>query len=651
MSAPSALAVQPVARPRGLCLILKVTDACNARCRFCSVGEARGARLDDARLERLTRQLSRLVQARHLERLTVALHGGEPTLLGADFLDRACEALRTVAPVVEFNMQTNLLNWDEPLTRLVERQRIRLGTSVDPLTRQRTAAGGEDSYPRWLETFLTLAGRGLAPGAIFVVTTAALGRERELVRFAQGLSTLVGKGVGLQVNPLYPQGRARQLDLVPTPEQFGAFLVTVYRHWVEAGCPFPLTPMRQLVDALGPNPCSSLSCSFLGQCADTHLGIDGALNVAGCGRRLDSQAFYGNLSRQDLIEILEEAQERQSVRGRASALYAGACAECRYWSVCHGGCPDDASLRQGSVRERSHFCESYRALFTAIEAAPPPRERVRKPRPPARPARAEGSCSGQPAGPREIVVSRDPGQVTGAGRDVWLVADDPRIFRYDSPLAPPSEGFLRIWLHNAHAARLTLFEDLARSARVEFVLHEAAGIVDAAQLLNGLRARIALDVRGLLTEPEGAEALLGLLQRFLTDPSWASPIQPFADLLRCALEPARTTGYRSRTGDWVRLGRRISGDPALTPAFVDPPLEPARSLVPWLLERASCLSCEEFRLCGGVVYVGGQCSSAGRCLIDRVHQAAAEIRSALAPSATDPPPGGGPAGAGAGAPI
>ena len=55
------------------------------------------------------------------------------------------------------------------------------------------------------------------------------------------------------------------------------------------------------------------------------VGIDHGLNVAGCGRRLDAGAFFGNLRRTRLATLLETSDEKRLIASRAAGDRSWAC--------------------------------------------------------------------------------------------------------------------------------------------------------------------------------------------------------------------------------------------------------------------------------------------------------------------------------------
>ena len=231
------------------------------------------------------------------------------------------------------------------------------------------------SFWRWLSTYIALSRQGAAPGAIYVVTKNSLGRAEEIYSICEALGNLVSQKFALQINHVYKQGMASQPDssIAISPQEFGRFLVDIWKIWERRGRSVSLSPIAAFADFFGmqgsaKNWQSDLSCSFRGSCAQTHVGIDLDLNVAACGRRLDSKGYIGNLRSDSLVTLLEEGEEIIAIENRSKNLHAQSpCNDCKYHVLCQGGCPDDAWLAYGDISKQHPWCESFRCLFDAME--------------------------------------------------------------------------------------------------------------------------------------------------------------------------------------------------------------------------------------------------------------------------------------------
>ncbi len=628
---PEARLAMPPPR-RSLTVILKATDMCNAACTFCSIGPSGKERMAWEDFERLAEELERTARIWALSRLELTFHGGEPTLLGAEWIDRACRRLSGIDAQVAFSMQSNLLTFADDMVEVARRHAIRVGSSIDPLFRQRRLAGGGDGYPRWVRNYERLCREGFSVGAIFVVTREAAGRAADLYDCCEQLNALTEHPFGLQINPVYAQGRAAaNQEVLLSAAEYGRFLVDVHRRWEDAGRSVNVGPIREMVEAFEqPGRHPSLSCSFGGNCATTHVGVDWDLNVAGCGRRLDSGALLGNLRDAHLDELVRSSEEMAHIDRRSKLLRAGDCADCRFFWVCRGGCPDAADLASGSVTDRSPWCEAYTMLFEEIE-----RRTAARPRPRARRT--------------TLRVGVEPGALQGgpiAGEVVerWMwPTDEGRALRFDSGLGSALYGpsdLLRIRVHNRHASALTMWQDLVRDVRVTVELFEAEGLETALNVLNALGATVRLDLPRIAASPEGPGALAAALERYLTDPLCRIQVRPFADMLQNAVEGRRSEstnvwGLPPGTFDVVWPEGDALGDDETACEQLRADVD--RDLAAWQAQHLGCRDCPHLAICGGRLVTGGEspCGPTLRELVDRIAGLAATIGRQLEEAARE----------------
>jgi radical SAM protein with 4Fe4S-binding SPASM domain len=352
--------------------------------------------------------------------------------------------------------------------------------------------------------------------------------------------------------------------------------------------------------------------------------------VAGCGRRLDSGATFGNLHQTGLVELLERSEEKRTIAERASRLRAGDCGDCPCFEDCHGGCPDDAWLQTGDVTARFTWCESYRMLHEAVTARIAAR-RGPAPRPaPPRPFRPQ---------PVELWPAVETSELCDARvterAEFWLLpSDDGRAYRFDSGLAFPRGSGpvrLRLWMHNRHAKALILWEDLVRRPGTSVVLFEAEGLGASLNVANALGATVTLDVPRILADPRGEEELRCAFDRYVSDPLWKVQIGPWSGILLRAMRGTRAD-FSTRWGppptalhlrDPARAVAGVAGE-----ILRDVADDAGCSLAQWLIRRRPCLACEVRWSCGGCLARGDgeACHPTSLELVRRLHQVAADVR-------------------------
>lgn len=630
---------EPLRKSSQLTVIFKGLNKCNAGCTFCCVGNPKGKIVTWANFTRIADELERYLQQQDIKRLTFTFHGGEPTLLGADLIDKICRRVNQMPVTVSFNMQSNLIAVPASVWQVIRKYEIKIGTSVDPLGLDRVDKAGDDAFARWLTTYLDFAPQGRAPGAIYVITKTSLGQAQRIYDICESIGTLVGQRFGLQINPVYAQGRAfdRRKELTITPKELGEFLVDMWRIWEVNRRSISLTPIQNFADFFRRsehNKTPHLSCAFTGDCSG-HVGIDYDLNVAGCGRRLDSQAFMGNLRKDSLISILGNNHENHVISSRLRQLEKGLCSDCRFFRLCHGGCPDDAWLATKDINKPYHWCSSYRLLFESMENEISDYRQPPVP-PPFLPKRDTEKM--------EILAIEEPEQIPEVVRnltEIWLLPDvNGTWLRFDSTIPLPKwsggRSQMRLWCYNRHVNSLVMWEDLLQTKGVAVVLFEAEGLETAMNILNSLRAVIVLDVLSIVRAIDGPKILKKVVKLFTEDPLWHSQVLPFSEMI-AKMAKFETSSFKNSFG--FGLGHftikvpknRTLGNEESRTIITRLRIESEARPTDWVLNRRPCLSCLYFRICRAQFAPGdgNQCSNELLPIVAHVHETGHKLRSIL----------------------
>jgi uncharacterized protein len=351
-------------------LILKPTEACNAACVYCEVDRKgwRNAKIMPAEmLERLFERVDEYLRGEPAAQLEIIWHGGEPLLLGPayferarDFQDKHCAK---TSGRIRHTMQTNLtLLTPDHVAAMRRLGMSSVGTSYDPVLGVRLLKKNDDGTAynrRFLDAVALLEREGFRWGVICVVTKRSLDRPLDIFRF---LTNLAPDG-GAMFNPVNVD-LAEHGDLAVTGEEFADFLGAIFPEWWAHRDRYPrIEPFRSLTDDLTSPRKECHFCSEGGRCADTHfnLGPDGRWSH--CGRAADWGVIdYGTVFDRSIAEVFADPA-RDDLRRRSAVLHDGECRDCRWWSVCHGGCPLDAYGAAGSFFARTLWCDAKRRLI------------------------------------------------------------------------------------------------------------------------------------------------------------------------------------------------------------------------------------------------------------------------------------------------
>jgi len=352
-------------------IIIKPTEACNGTCVYCSADGSLGKLkiLPQDRLGRLFDIFVEWMRAGDRRNLRFLWHGGEPMLCGPDYyleiMRQQQRAFGTDITRVRNAMQSNLSlvddRWIPVLRDLLKDQAI--GTSFDIVDGVRGLAGGKDLRQIWVRAVNMLRQANIRVGVVYVAHRKSLDGAGDIYRFFRNI------GLHVRVNPLYREGRAGDEASQPlwiTADEYGRFLVDLCEIWRADDMRCSVMPLMEWYRAWKGS--SRLCCDSRGMCHTSHLGINPDGAVFGCGRQSDHRAnLLGNIFEDNLDELLRR-REQGALADRSQRLREGFCRDCRFWHLCHGGCPMMGLLYHGDMLREEYFCAARKRLYEHFES-------------------------------------------------------------------------------------------------------------------------------------------------------------------------------------------------------------------------------------------------------------------------------------------
>jgi uncharacterized protein len=349
-------------------VIFKPTEACNSRCIYCEVvKKTRGPkRMTFKTLEVFFRRVNEYLLELPQEEMEIIWHGGEPLLLGPRYFEQALHFQEKhcagTANRIEHSLQSNLtLLSREFLDPLKKLGITNLGSSYDPIGNIRGLGLKRDwrAYNRgFLDAICLLEEEGFNWGVIYVVTRQSLAQPLEIFNFLTNMSPRRG----LRFNPVLVYGDG--LDhLKISPAEYAEFLGTIFPVWWRHRADFgQIEPFSSLAENLVEGR-KSLTCTDSGACAYSHLNVMPDGSTSHCGRSADWGVLdYGSIHEKSFAQIFSDPQ-RESLQRRNAVLPETECKGCRFWDVCHGGCPLDAWFAAGSFLHKSGWCLAQQELL------------------------------------------------------------------------------------------------------------------------------------------------------------------------------------------------------------------------------------------------------------------------------------------------
>jgi uncharacterized protein len=361
---------------------------CNLSCTYCYYlekenlypGNGRDFRMRDEVLENYVRQY---ILAQPAETIRFAWQGGEPTLLGVKFFERAIELQKKYAGgrKIENAFQTNGTLLDDKWGEFLARNNFLIGLSIDGPEElhdaYRVDKGGQPTFGRVMRGLSFLKKHGVDFNTLTVVNRKNSYHAGEVYRFLKQIGSTF-----LQFIPIVEQVSSEQdanglVLLKPfsrqqttvsewsvEPLQFGSFLLQIFDAWViqDVGRIFVQIFDVSLESWHG---VPQSLCVFAPECGQA-LAIEHNGDLYSCDHFVYPENKLGNIMDRSLDTLITQPQQSRFGRAKAAALPLD-CQKCDVLFACNGECPKHRFGQTASGEYGlNYLCAGYKHFFHYI---------------------------------------------------------------------------------------------------------------------------------------------------------------------------------------------------------------------------------------------------------------------------------------------
>lgn len=343
--------------------LIKPTNNCNLRCRYCFIdndikSEKTVMSLDNAKY--IIDQIVSFVENEKHERCKLLWHGGEPLLWGVDNYEAIFSYIEHTHNHIqwEYSIQTNLTLINESYLTVFKKNNVGIGASMDGYkelhNKNRVFLNGKGSYDKLVEKILLARKNGVDIGVIVVVNSTNVKHLIEIYDFFKK------NKIGFQLNPLMSIGEASKNNLFVSMEEYEKALIELFDYWINDSDAAPIGNFIEIASSLKTGITSS--CIFSQNCQQSLTVIEPNGDILPCDRFCGNNKYvYGNIFISNLDDIMK--LKEHEFKKRSYIIRNETCKECRFVSICNGGCPADNNI---DLKEKSSFCEVYRNVFMHI---------------------------------------------------------------------------------------------------------------------------------------------------------------------------------------------------------------------------------------------------------------------------------------------
>ena len=349
-------------------LIKPVSGLCNMRCDYCFYCDEMAKRevpsygmMSVETLRNIVKKAMRQAPGE----ICFAFQGGEPTLRGIDFFREAVELEthfnRNHVRVIN-TMQTNGLELNEEWCRFFRENDFLVGVSVDGTSMihdtYRHDAAGNPTYERIRKNIDLLEFHKVEYNILTVVTADVAEHIREIYREYKRNGWNYQQYIAC-LDPIEEEPGQRSYSL--SPKAYGEFLTELFRMWDKDWKRGKAPYIRQFENYIGmlmgypPEACEQRGiCSV--QCV---AEADGSAYP--CDFYVLDKYRLGDYNKDSVQDFFDTQTAVDFIR-ESRKLHED-CGECKWYSLCRGGCRRHRIREEESGLYKNYFCEGYQVFF------------------------------------------------------------------------------------------------------------------------------------------------------------------------------------------------------------------------------------------------------------------------------------------------
>lgn len=359
--------------------------ACNLDCAYCFFLEKEKLypgsrfRMNETVLEAY---ISQLTTAQISNQVSIAWQGGEPTLMGIDFYQRAIELQqhygrpgkdRRQPLVFDNSMQTNGTLLNDDWCRFFKEHNFLIGISLDGPAflhdRFRRSKSGHPTFKKVMRGVRLLQKHGVDHNILVAVNRINADYPLEVYRSLRDevrATWIQFIPVLERLNPSGERSIVQDGTLVSErsvePAQFGRFMSTIFDEWVsnDVGSVFIQTFEAAIRNHL--NLPSSGMCVFEKTCG-LGLALEHNGDLYSCDHFVEPAYLLGNILETPLVELVLSEKQKSFGLAKHDSLPA-LCLDCKVLFACQGECPKNRFMKTaGGEPGLNYLCAGWRHFF------------------------------------------------------------------------------------------------------------------------------------------------------------------------------------------------------------------------------------------------------------------------------------------------
>jgi uncharacterized protein len=356
-------------RPLNSVLVKPAGPDCNIACKYCFYlekseifSEVKVHRMSEDILEEMVRQVMFYGE----QEVSFGWQGGEPTLMGIPFFEKAVQFQLKYGKgqTVGNGLQTNGLLVNKDWAEFLSRYKFLVGLSLDGPEHvhdyYRKGRDGRGTWSRVVKSAELMLDSGVEVNALTVLNDFSVKFPEEIYEFHKSLGLNF-----LQFIPCLepePEVFGETTSFSVSPKLFGEFLCRVFDLWRKDFDGDVATTSVRFFDSVFhtyvglPAP----ECTLLPECG-SYVVVEYNGNIYSCDFFVENDWKLGNIKNEkSIFDMLNSP--RQGEFGQLKSDISDECKDCSWLRFCMGGCTKDR--RFGTKNNNlNYLCKGYKMFF------------------------------------------------------------------------------------------------------------------------------------------------------------------------------------------------------------------------------------------------------------------------------------------------
>ncbi|MFM5185942.1 anaerobic sulfatase maturase [Aeromonas veronii] len=295
--------------------------------------------------------------------------GGEPTLAGLDFFQRAVQyqARHGQGKKIFNALQTNGLLLNEEWCEFLKQHDFLVGISIDGPCElhelYRKTRAGRGTFDKVMAAIELLKQHEIPFNTLTVINNINVQHPLRVYEFLKSIGSRHMQFIELlettEPNICFSDmpTAVNIVNFSVPATQYGHFMAELFKVWVakDVGKIF-IRQFESFISRVLGN--GHTNCIFQTQCQD-NLVIESNGDLYECDHFVYSDYKIGNIKRDQLSHLHSDKLSQQK------GILARECRECTYLPICNGGCPKHR-IKPGDGAGISYFCSGYQILFATM---------------------------------------------------------------------------------------------------------------------------------------------------------------------------------------------------------------------------------------------------------------------------------------------